>query len=121
MTFHNFLTEIRPLVNASGLELAANVPRNTLNKHYAWADGKSGQACHIKHFPNIVRAVCKSVGSVKINEWQITYDQEGFVFVVSKKIPGREQEPIEADTGIEYVHPEWRELLDDSDFIQFFK
>lgn len=32
---NNLLACIRPLVNASGLEVAAGLPRNTLGKHYS--------------------------------------------------------------------------------------
>lgn len=68
MTFYDFLATIRPLVNASRLELAAGLPTNTLGKHYRHADGKpNGQPCHPKHFPAIARALCAVFGVIEIN------------------------------------------------------
>lgn len=124
MTFYDFLTKIRPLVNASGLESAANLPTNTLGKHFRWADGKpNGQACNPKHFPAIVRALCAVFGTIEIGGWRITCDQEGPAIFAAKPIPGREIEIIEADgphVTFEYLQPEWRELYDDFDFATYF-
>ena len=115
MAFHDFLTKIRPLVNASGLELAANLPTNTLGKHYRHADGKpNGQPCHPKHFPAIVRALCSIFGCIEINGWRITCDQDGpAILVASRPIPGRKAECIETKNGFEYLQPEWRQAYDD--------
>lgn len=120
MIFHEFLTKIRPLINASGLEKAAGLPGNTLGKHYAWADGKTGQACHAKHFPAIVRALCGVFGVIEIGGWRITCDQDGPAIFTIRPIPGRDAEIIEVDGTFEYLQPEYRELYDDHDFITYF-
>ena len=118
---NDLLTKIRPLVNASGLELAANLPTNTLGKHYRHADGKpNGQACHPKHFPAIVRALCAVFGVIEIDGWRITCDTEGPAIFVIRPIPGREAEAVEVDGTFEYLQPEWREVYDDFDFATFF-
>lgn len=122
MIFHDFLTKIRPLVNASGLEKAAGLPANTLGKHYRQADGKpNGQACHPKHFPSIVRALCAVFGVIEIDGWRITCDQEGPAIFAIRPIPGRETECIETENGFEYLQPEWRQVYDDFDFYTYFK
>ena len=121
MTFHDFLTKIRPLVNASGLEQAANIPTNTLGKHYRWADGKpNGQACHPKHFPAIVRALCATFGVIEIDGWRITCDPEGPAIFAICPIPDRVAETIEVEGGFEYLQPEWRQVYDDFDFYHHF-
>lgn len=121
MTFHDFLTKIRPLVNASGLEQAARLPTNTLGKHYRWADGKpNGQACHPKHFPAIVRALCAVFGVIEINGWRITCDPDGPAIFTAKAIPGRDAEIVEIENSFEYLQPEWRQLYDDFDFATYF-
>lgn len=122
MTFHDFLSKIRPLVNASGLEKAANLPSNTLGKHYRWADGKpNGQPCHKKHVPAIVRALCATFGVIEIDGWCITCDPEGSAIFAIKPIPGREAETVEVTEGnFEYLQPEWRQVYDDFDFSQYF-
>ena len=97
-TFHDYLTKIRPLVNASGLETAAGLPTNTLGKHYRWVDGKpAGQACHQKHFPAIVRAICATFGCIEIDGWRITCDPEGPAIFAFRYIQDREIESVEAD------------------------
>lgn len=121
MIFHEFLTKIRPLVNASGLEKAAGLPGNTLGKHYAWADGKTGQACHAKHFPAIVRALCGVFGVIEIGGWRITCDQESPAIFAIRPIPERVAECIETENGSEYLQPEWRQVYDDFDFYTYFK
>lgn len=122
MTFYDLLNKIRPLVNASGLESAAKLPKNTLGKHYRWADGKpDGQACHPKHFPAIVRALCGTFGCIEINGWRITCDQDGPAIFTSRPIPGREAETTEPQPGtFEYLQPEWRQVYDDFDFSNYF-
>lgn len=122
MTFYNFLTRIRPLVNASGLETAAGLPKNTLGKHYRWADGKPhGQPCHHSHFPAIIRALCAVFGVVEITGWRITCDPEGPGIFASKPIPGREIETVEVAGGnFEYLQPEWRQVYDDFDVAHYF-
>ena len=122
MIFHDFLTKIRPLVNASGLELAANLPTNTLGKHYRHADGKpNGQPCHQKHFPAIVRALCAVFGVIEIDGWRITCNPEGPVIFTIRPIPNREAEITEPQPGhFEYMQPEWRQVYDDFDFSQYF-
>ncbi len=121
MTFHDFLTKIRPLVNASGLEAAAGLPRNTLGKHYRWADGKpAGQECHRKHFPAIVRALCAAFGCIEIDGWRITCDPDGPAIFASKAIPGREPEVFDIDGTFEYLQAEYRHLYDDFDFSVYF-
>ncbi len=121
MTFHDFLSKIRPLVNASSLEQAAGLPKNTLGKHYRWADRKpNGQACHPKHFPAIVRALCAAFGCIEINGWRITCDHAGPAIFVSCPIPGREPEVIEEYGSFEYLQPEWRQVYDDFDFTHYF-
>ncbi len=107
MTFHDFLTKIRPLVNASGLEKAAGLPANTLGKHYRHADGKpNGQPCHPKHFPAIVRALCATFGVIEIDGWRITCDPEGPAIFAIRPIPDRVAETIEVEGGFEYLQPE---------------
>lgn len=97
---NNLLACIRPLVNASGLEVAAGLPRNTLGKHYRWADGKpNGQPCHRSHFPAIVRALCAAFGCIEIDGWRITCDPEGPAIFASRAIPGREAETTEPRPG----------------------
>lgn len=122
MTFHQFLTKIRPLVNASGLESAAGLPKNTLGKHYRWADGKPhGQPCHRSHFPAIVRALCGAFGVIQVDEWRITCDPEGPAIFAIRPIPGRESETLEVEGGrFEYLQPEWRQVYDDFDFAHYF-
>lgn len=121
MTFHDFLNRIRPLVNASGLELAAGLPRNTLGKHYAWADGKAGQPCHCKHFPAIVRAICAVFGVIEVDGWRITCDPEGPAIFAIRPIPDREPVITEPEPGqFEYLQPEWRQVYDDFDFATYF-
>ena len=121
MTFHDFLNKIRPLVNASGLELAANLPTNTLGKHYRHADGKpNGQPCHQKHFPAIVRALCAIFGVIEIGGWRITCDPEGPAIFAIRPIPGRDAECTETENGFEYLQPEWRQVYDEFDFSQYF-
>ena len=125
MTFHDFLTKIRPLVNASGLEVAAGIPRNTLGKHYRWADGKpNGQPCHRSHFPAIVRALCAVFGAIEIDGWRITFDPDGPAIFAMRPIPGREVEIKEIQNGstvlYEYKEQQWRNLYDDFDFSQYF-
>lgn len=121
MTFHDFLSQIRPLVNASGLEKAAGLPSNTLGKHYRHADGKpDGQPCHQKHFPAIVRALCATFGVIEIDGWRITCYPDGPAIFTSRQIPGRNPETIEADGTFEYLQPEWRQVYDDFDFATYF-
>lgn len=122
MTFHDFLTKIRPLVNASGLEVAAGLPKGTLSKHYVFADGKpSGQACHRKHFPAIVRALCAAFGVVEIDGWRITCDPDGPAIFAIRPIPDRAVQITEAEPGVfEYLQPEWREVFDEFDFSHSF-
>ena len=121
MTFHDFLNQIRLLVNASGLEVAAGLPKNTLGKHYRWADGKPhGQPCHKSHFPAIVRALCEVFGCVELEGWRITCDPEGPAIFAIKAIPGREADCIETENGFEYLSPEWRQVYDDFDFANYF-
>lgn len=118
---NDLLTKIRPLVNASGLESAAGLPRNTLGKHYRWADGKpNGQECHRKHFPAIVRALCTVFGCIEIDGWRITCDHDGPAIFASKNIPGREPEIVEVDGTFEYLQPEYRQLYDEFDFATYF-
>ena len=122
MTFNKFLDRIRPLVNASGLEKAASLPGNTLGKHYRHADGKTnGQACHPKHFPAIVRALCATFGVIEIDGWRISVDPDGQAIFAATAIPDREVEIIETEDGVfEYLQPEYREVYDDHDFINYF-
>lgn len=121
MTFHDFLLKIRPLVNASGLGSAAGLPRNTLGKHYRWADGKpSGQACRRSHFPAIVRALCGVFGCIEVDGWRLTCDPDGPAIFAARPIPGREVEVIEVEGGFEYLQPEWRQVYDDFDFSVYF-
>jgi len=118
---NELLTKIRPLVNASGLELAAGLPQNTLGKHYRFADGKpNGQPCNSKHFPAIVRALCATFGCIEIAGWRLTCDPEGPAIFASRPIPGRDIECIETETSFEYIQPEWREVYDDFDFATYF-
>ncbi len=122
MTFHDFLTKIRPLVNARGLEKTARLPGNTLGKHYRYADGKpDGQPCHEKHFTAIVRALCAIFGTIEIGGWRITCDPEGPAIFAIRPIPGRDAECIETENGFEYLQPEWRQVYDDFDFATYFK
>lgn len=117
---NELLTRIRPLVNASGLEKAAGLPKNTLGKHYHWADGKNGQECHRSHFPAIVRALCAAFGCIEVDGWRITCDPDGPAIFTMRQIPGRESECIETENGFEYLSPEWREVYDDFDFANYF-
>lgn len=121
MTFHNFLSKIRPLVNASGLEKAAGLPVNTLGKHYRYADGKpNGQPCHPKHFTAIIRALCATFGTIEINGWRITCEPKSPAIFTSKAIPGKKARTTEAGGTFEYLQPEWRQVYDDFDFMQYF-
>lgn len=112
---------IRPLVNARALEKAAGLPENTLGKHYRFLDDKpDGQACHQKHFPAIVRALCAVFGVIEIDGWRITVDPDGPAIFAVRAIPGREAEVIEAEPGVfEYLQPEWRQVYDDFDFNRY--
>ena len=122
MIFYDFLIKIRPLVNASGLEIAAGLPANTLGKHYRHADGKpNGQSCHQKHFPAIVRALCAVFGVIEIDGWRITCDPESPAIFTIRPIPDRVAETIEVEGGFEYLQPEWRQVYDDFDFATYFK
>ena len=125
MTFHDFLSKIRPLVNASGLESAAGLPRNTLGKHYRWADGKpNGQPCHRSHFTAIVRALCAAFGIIEIDGWRITCEPDGPSIFAIRPIPEREVEIKEIQNGstvlYEYKEQQWRRHYDDFDFSQYF-
>lgn len=121
MILHDFLTKIRPLVNASGLEKSAGLPANTLGKHYRHADGKpNGQPCNQKHFPAIVRALCGIFGVIEIDGWRITCDTEGPAIFAIRPIPGREAETVEVEGTFEYLQPEWRQVYDDFDFSKYF-
>lgn len=121
MTFHDFLTKIRPLVNASALEKAARLPSNTLGKHYRYEDGKlNGQPCNQKHFPAIVRALCATFGMLEIDGWRITCDPEGPAIFAIRPIPDRVAEPVEVEGRFEYLQPEWRQVYDDFDFYHHF-
>lgn len=121
LTFNDFLTKIRPLVNASGLESAAGLPKNTLGKHYRWADGKpAGQECHRKHFSAIIRALCAAFGCIEIDGWRITCDPAGPAIFASKAIPGMDPEIVEVDGTFEYLQPEYRQVFDDFDFSVYF-
>lgn len=121
--FYNLLAKIRPLVNASGLELAANLPKNTIGKHYRYQDGKpNGQPCHSKHFPAIVRALCAAFGVIEIDGWRITCDPEGPAIFAIRPIPGRKAEITEPKPGtFEYLQAEWRQVYADFDFYTYFK
>lgn len=121
MTFNDFLTRIRPLVNASGLEKAADIPKGVLAKHYMFADGTGGQPCHRKHFPAIVRALCAAFGCIEIDRWRITCDPDGPAIFASKAISEREPEIVEVDGTFEYLQAEWRQLFDDFDFSVYFE
>ncbi len=121
ITFNDFLSKIRPLVNASGLEKSAGLPVNTLGKHYRFADKKpKGQACHPKHFPAIVRALCATFGVIEIDGWRISVDPDAPAIFAIKPIPGREAETVEVDGSFEYLQPEWRQVYDEFDFSQYF-
>lgn len=112
-TFHDFLAKIRPLINASEMEKTAGIPRNTLDKHYRYTDGKAyGQPCHPKYFSSIVRALCAVFGTIEIGGWRITCDPDGPAIFAVKAIPGREAECIETENSLEYLQPEWREKND---------
>lgn len=116
---NELLTRIRPLVNASWLELAAGLPKNTLGKHYRWADGKpNGQQCHQSHFPAIVRALCAIFGVIEIHSWRITCDPEGPAIFTIKA--SREAKTVEVDKTFEYLQYEWRQVYDDFDFATYF-
>lgn len=117
---NSLLYRIRPLVNASGLEVAAKLPRNTLGKHYRWADGKpNGQPCHRSHFPAIVRTLCAVFGCIELDGWRITCDPEGPAIFAIRAIPDRVAETVEAEGVFEYLQPEWRQVYDDFDFSNF--
>ena len=119
--FNNFLSNIRPLVNASGLETAAMLPKNTLGKHYRWADGKpDGKPCSKIHFPAIARSLCAAFGSIDVGGWRITCDPDGPAIFASRPIPGREIESLEVDGSFEYLKPEWRQVYDDFNFSEYF-
>lgn len=121
-SIHELLAKIRPLVNAKGLEQAAGLPKNTLGKHYRYADSKpDGQPCHSKHFPTIVRALCATFGVIEIDGWRITCDPEGPAIFAIQPIPDRVAETIEVEGGFEYLQPEWRQVYDDFDFATYFK
>lgn len=120
-TFYDFLAKIRPLINASEMGKTAGIPRNTLDKHYRYTDGKAyGQPCHPKHFPAIVRAMCAVFGVIEISGWRITCDHEGPAIFAIKPIPGREAETVEVDGSFEYLQPEWRQVYDDFDLATYF-
>lgn len=123
MIFHDFLSKIRPLVNASGLEKAAKLPRNTLGKHYRWADGKpDGRPCHYSHFPAIVRALCAKFGTVEVGLWRIACDPDGPGIFATRYIPDREPVVTEPEQGtFECLQPEWTMVFDDFDFAIFLK
>lgn len=121
MTFYDFLTNIRPLVNARGLEIAAKLPTNTLGKHYRWVDGKpDGRPCSRAHLPAIARALCAVYGCIEIGGWRIICDPDGPAIFASRPIPEREIETVEVEGGFEYLQPEWRQVFDDFDFSVYF-
>jgi hypothetical protein len=119
---HDLLNKIRPLINASGLEKAAKLPKNALGKHYRWADGKDqGRAISIEHGPNIVRALCATFGTIEIDGWNIQarWDEPGII--AYRAIPDRKVKSKEVEKGLfEYNVPQHRELYDDFDFSTYF-
>lgn len=125
-TFHDFLAKIRPLINASEMEKTAGIPRNTLNKHYRYTDGKAyGQPCHPKYFSSIVRALCAVFGTIEIGGWRITCDPDGPAIFAVKAIPGLEAKlpaflqrhgatqlaQLNMKKNL-FLQPEWREKND---------
>jgi hypothetical protein len=122
MMFYKFLDKIRPFINAKRLESAAGIPRNTIGKHYRWADGKpNGHPCYRLHFPAIVRALCGAFGCVEIGGWRITCETDGPAIFATRPIPEREADVLEPTSGrFEYLQPELRQLYDDFDFANLF-
>lgn len=119
---HEFLVQIRPIINARGLEKVARIPKNTLGKHYRWVDQKpDGRPINPDHAPGIVRAICAMFGTIDLDGWRITCDPEGPAIFAIRPISGREAETVELTEGnFEYLQPEWRHVYDDFDFVHYF-
>ena len=63
--FHDLLTRLRPIINNTGLEKAAGIPKNTLVKHFAWIDGKEhGQPIHEKHYHGVLKVLSDAMDGV---------------------------------------------------------
>lgn len=119
--FFEFLNNIRPVLNATGLEQAAGLPRNTLGKHFRFIDGKPhGQALHWSHVGPIVRALCAVYGTITINGWAINCEPGDPAIIAVRGIPGREVQCLETENGFEYLAPQWRQVYDDFDFAHYF-
>lgn len=118
---YDLLARIRPTTSAVGLTAAARLPRNTLGKHYRWADGKpDGRPILPEHVPDLIRALCSQHGCIEIDGWRIYAAWEDPAIVTIMPIPGREAEIVEDENSFEYIQPEWRQVYDDFDFAHYF-
>jgi hypothetical protein len=121
---NDLLLKARPIINAVGLEKAAGLPKNTLGRHYRWADGlPHGQPCSPNHFAPIVRALCEVFGCIEVAGWTVRADRTFFVCI--KDIPERsiKAKEIKAATSstFEYKVEQWRCIVDDIDLRDFFR
>jgi hypothetical protein len=122
---YDLLNNIRPLINASGLEKAAKLPKNALGKHYRWADGKDqGRAISIEHGPDIVRALCEVFGTIEIGGWTIwaRFEEPGIFGhrpIADREVESKEIEMPGQGTHFEYLAPEYRTVWDDFDFATY--
>lgn len=86
--FHQYLNQIKTIINTSELERLAGIPKGVLRRHYSWVSTGSGYKISNDHIPSIVRALCNAFGSVDFCGHQITYDPDGpaiFVRVIIKE------------------------------------
>lgn len=116
--FFEYLNQIKPLINVSGLEKAAGLPQNTLQHHYAWArDPEKGRFLYWEHWISIIRALSK-VGDVIIDNMRFVADDESpAVFgIVSAGVPTIEED----GDGFKYQQPEYRTIFDAFDLYEHF-
>lgn len=113
--FETFLTQIRPLINAKALEVAAGLPANTLGKYF------SGQSeLPEKHIPAIVRALCSAFGPISIGGYTIHANNTEPAIIVIWPIPGRDITVTESGGAFQYHETQYREVYDDFDFVTYF-
>lgn len=65
---YELLVKIRPVINASALESAAGLPKNTLGKHYRWVDGLPyGQKISSIHYSSLLTTLYHYFGGFPID------------------------------------------------------
>lgn len=117
--FYQYLTKIRPLINAVGLNEEAKLPDNTLGKHFRWVDGKpDGQRMPLKHIPNVIRAL-NAAGMIPVIDGWSFYGEFGHSTITAIKQVG-EPKVIEKGNAFEYEQKQYRNLIDEIDFLTYF-